>query len=303
MNKTKQFSGIIPPVSTLFTDDGILDKVRMGGVIDFLIRSGVDGLFFLGTGGEFSQMSTEERKQVAEFSVNYVDKRVPTLIGTGSTNTREAIELSTHAQSIGASGIVVINPYYWQLTEDNLFNYFSEVSSSVDLPVILYNFPNLTGQDLSPTFVKSLVDKNINIVGIKETIDSIAHLREMIFSLKDEHPNFSVFCGFDDHLLNTLLLGGDGAISASANFVPELSIDIFQAFSSGDLGQAAELHKTLLQLPLIYKIDSPFVNVVKEAMKLCGQDISTYSLPPTRPLSEEKREQVKRILQNANIVR
>ncbi len=98
-------------------------------------------MFFLGTGGEFSQMSHEERLALAEFVVGYTAGRVPVLIGTGSTNTREAVTLSRHAQSIGANGVVAINPYYWKVTEENLFGYFSAIANAVELPVLLYNFP------------------------------------------------------------------------------------------------------------------------------------------------------------------
>lgn len=297
-----QFKGIIPPVSTIFNQNEKLDKKQMGLLIDSLIDAGVNGLFFLGTGGEFSQMSVEERKDVAEFAVQYVHKRVPVLIGTGSTSTREAILLSEHAQSIGADGIVVINPYYWNLTEDHLFRHYSEIAESVQLPILLYNFPNLTGQDLHPNFVLRLVDQNSNIVGIKETIDSIGHIGEMIMKVKGKHPHFSVLCGFDDHLLNTLQMGGDGTISASGNFAPQISVGIYQAFTSGDLDKAVELYKQLAVLPLLYKIDTPFVNVVKEAIKLCGLDISTNVLPPARSLSKEKINQVKEVLELAKVL-
>ncbi|GGG03520.1 putative 2-keto-3-deoxy-galactonate aldolase YagE [Rhizobium wenxiniae] len=302
MSRLMKFLGIIPPVPTIFKDDGSFDTAGMALVIDHLVSAGVDGMFFLGTGGEFSQMSHEERLEVAEFAVRYTAGRVPVLIGTGSTNTREAVGLSRHAQSIGASGVVAINPYYWKVTEENLLGYFSAIANSVELPVLLYNFPALTGQDLYPEFVKRLVDAHPNIVGLKDTIDSVAHLRDMVDIVKGAHPEFSVFCGYDDHLLNTLLLGGDGAISASANFAPNVSTGIYRAVKDGDLARATALHRTILQLPRIYKVDVPFVGVVKEAMKACRLPISSYSLPPAAPLSEDKIAVVRRVLTDAGII-
>ncbi|MER2057447.1 MAG: dihydrodipicolinate synthase family protein [Niallia sp.] len=302
MTELNRFKGIIPPVSSIVDKEGKLKQDEMAVLIDKLIEEKVNGLFFLGTGGEFSQMFVEERKAIAEFAVKYVGKRVPVLIGIGSTNTREAILLSQHAEQIGADGIVAINPYYWNLTEENLYHYFSDIAQSVELPVLLYNFPTLTGQDLTPDFVKELVLNHQNIVGIKETIDSIGHIREMIDTVKAVSPNFSVFCGFDDHLFNTLQLGGAGAITASANFAPQLSVGIYNAFLTGELEKAVSLQKQLSILPQLYKIDSPFVNVVKEASKQCGINISTEVLPPTRTLSEEKKQQVKEILKRANVL-
>ena len=300
-NQEPMFKGVIPPVSTLFTSEGKLDESGMKRLIDFLIDSGVDGLFFLGSGGEFSQMSVEERKQVAAFATNYVDKRVPVLIGTGGVHTREVIELSEHSKLIGADGVVIINPYYWNLSDDNLYEHYSEIARAVDLPILLYNFPGLTGQELTPEMILKLVETHSNIVGIKDTVDTAGHIREIILKVKSKHPHFAVFAGFDDHLWNTLSLGGDGVISASGNFAPELTIGIYQSFVNKDYGKAIELHQRLAYLPLMYKLDSPFVNVIKEAMKLRGLIDSTYVLPPARPLSEKKIAELKTYLAKAGV--
>jgi Dihydrodipicolinate synthase/N-acetylneuraminate lyase len=301
MKPAVQFSGIIPPVSTLFTEQGKFDAKRTGILIDDLIAAGVDGLFFLGSGGEFSQLSVVERKEIAEFATNHVKKRVPVLIGTGGTNARETLELSQHAQACGADGIVVINPYYWKVSEENLIHYYQQVADSVTLPVILYNFPALTGQDLTPAIVKRLVESRKNIVGIKDTIDSVAHIRSMINTIKAEHPHFSVLCGYDDHLFNTLMMGGDGAISASVNFAPQLSVSLRRAFLDGDLGAAAKIHQKLVQVPQIYQLDTPFVNVIKEAMVLCGRDMSTWTMPPAGVLDSARREQLKALLKRLEL--
>ncbi len=301
MQQTVQFSGIIPPVSTLFTADGRLDEQGSAALIDHMIDAGVDGLFFLGSGGEFSQLNTAERKAIAEFAIAHVKGRVPVLIGTGGTNARETIELSQHAQQAGADGIVVINPYYWKVSEANLTRYFEQVADSVTLPVILYNFPALTGQDLTPQLVKTLVDSRANIVGIKDTIDSVAHLRSMVLTVKAAHPHFVVLCGYDDHLFNTLLLGGDGAISASGNFAPQVSVNLLQAFRDGDLARAAQYHQTLLQIPQMYQLDTPFVNVIKEAISLCMRPVSTHVLPPAGPLDDARKAQLKTLLQQLKL--
>lgn len=301
MMKTN-FHGIIPPVSIILDTDGNLDRQGMATVIDFLIDAKVDGLFFLGSGGEFSQMPVELRKEIAEFTTNYVAGRVPVLIGTGSSSTKETISLSQHAEKINADGVVVINPYYWTLTEENLFAHYSEIAESIELPILLYNFPTLTGQDLSPEFVLKLVERYDNIVGIKETIDSIAHIENMIFTVKSKYPDFAVFAGFDNHLFNTLTLGGDGAICASINFAPEIAVQLYEAYRKNDFEQAVTLHRKIAALPRIYKLDSPFIGVIKEAMKLRGLDISTYVLPPTRELSTEKQEKLKEILKTANLL-
>lgn len=296
MDTSMLFHGVIPPVPTILFKEGKLDEKGMGNLIDFLIASGVNGLFFLGSGGEFGQMPVELRKEVAEFTTRFVNGRVPVLIGTGTPSTNETISLSQHAKSVGADGIVVINPYYYKLTEEGLFNHYAEIAENVDLPIILYNYPELTGQDLSPDFVLKLVNKYPNIVGIKDTVLAVGHTRELIQIVKSEHPQFAVFSGYDEHLLNTLSLGGDGSIPLTASFAPEISVGIYQSFKQGNYSQAIELHRKLASLLPLYKLDSPFMNVVKEAIRLRGIEISTDVLAPVRSLSPEKKELVKSIL-------
>ncbi|MBU9723017.1 MULTISPECIES: dihydrodipicolinate synthase family protein [Bacillaceae] len=290
------FTGVIPPVSTIVTTEGALDKEGMGRLIDHLIGKGVNGLFFLGTGGEFSQMSQGERKEVAEFAVTYVNGRVPVLIGTGATSTREVMELNEHAAMIGADGVVVINPYYAKLEADYLFHHFSTIAAATDLPVLLYNFPALTGQDLSAEFVLKLVQAHDNIVGIKETVNDIGHVREMIHQVKGYKSDFSVLCGFEDLLINTLSLGGDGIISASGNFAPEISIEACQAFVGKNFVRVLELNEKLAAIPSMYTLATPFVNVIKEAIVLSGVEVSTEVLPPVKKLEPERVEKLKEIM-------
>jgi 4-hydroxy-tetrahydrodipicolinate synthase len=300
---SNKFHGIIPPVITPITEKGTLDQLGMGKLIDFLVDSEVNGLLFLGSSGEFSQMSFEERKEAALFAVNYVNGRVPVLIGTGSSSTREAILLSKHAEEIGADGVLVVNPYYWPLTEENLYKYYSQIAEAVNIPILLYNFPELTGQDLGPDFVLKLVDQYSNIVGIKETIDKAGHIREMILKVKKKHPEFSVLSGYDDHLVNTLALGGDGGIPSSANFAPELTMGIYKAFQDKNLEEVMTLHQRLAYLPLLFKLDSPFTNVIKEAVRQMGLEISTAVLPPGQALSEGKKGEVTNILKQAGLLK
>ena len=299
----KKFCGCIPPVSSTFTQDGKVDREAAKRLADYLIEHGVHGLFYLGTGGEFSQMSKEERMEMAEAGVAAAAGRVPVLIGVGSPNTREAVELAKHAEKIGADGIVVINPYYWKVSAVHLDAYYHAICSAVKLPVLIYNFPDLTGQDLNAEVVKRLVLANPNIVGIKETIDNVGHIRAMISTIKPIRPEFSVLAGYDDHLLNTLELGGDGSITASMNFAPELSVGIYEAFKKGDYQKAVELDKKLVQLPALYGLEVPFMSVIKYATVLAtGVEMNTYSLPPVRPLTEETKEAVKAFLAAKGVI-
>ncbi|WP_235599989.1 dihydrodipicolinate synthase family protein [Alkalihalobacillus trypoxylicola] len=303
MKECNPIKGVIPPISTIFLEDGTFDEVGMSRLIENLISRHVDGLFFLGTGGEFSQLSLSQRKEIAEFAVKKVDKRVPVLIGTGATSTDDVISLNEHAYSIGADAVVVINPYYLKLSEEKLLEHYHLIAKKSKLPILLYNFPALTGQDLSPDLVSSLVAEHQNIVGIKETVSDIGHVREMIIKTKKINPHFSVLCGFEDLLLNSLSLGGDGIISASGNFAPEWSTGLIHSYHEGDYEKVMSLQRHLVYIPEIYKLDTPFINVIKKAITLCGLEVSEKVLAPAHDLSEEKTEALISILKEVQLVK
>jgi 4-hydroxy-tetrahydrodipicolinate synthase len=300
---TPLFKGIIPPVATIVTEDGHLDEIGMGRLIDHLISSGVNGLFFLGGAGEFCNMSATMRKQVAEFCVKYTNHRLPVLIGIGAPGTNETIDFGLHAKAIGADGVIAVNPYYMMLSEENLYQHYKKIAESVGLPVIIYNFPALTGQDCTPSLVKKLAIDCPNIVGIKDTVDTMGHIRELILSIKPLRPDFAVFAGYDEYLLGTLVVGGDGSIPASANFAPSLTCGIYRAFQEKNHAKMFELQNLLSHIPSIYSLDAPFVNAVKEAIKMTGVDISTHVLPPASPLSEEKKAILREILQRSQVIK
>ncbi|HEY9582640.1 MAG TPA: dihydrodipicolinate synthase family protein [Savagea sp.] len=295
------FQGIIPPVATPFTKDGTFDRQAMGTFIDHLIESKVDALFFLGTGGEFSQMSTEMRKDVAQFAIQYVAGRVPVLIGTGSVSTNEVVDLTKHAEHCGADGVVVINPYYWSLGTEQLEVHYAMVVQSTSLPIILYNFPALTGQDLSPKIVANLIRQFPQIVGIKETVDEAGHIREMIRETQKINPHFAVFAGFDDHVANTLLNGGAGGITGGVNIAPHYFVELFKAWREENYERIVEIQHRILPLMEMYRLDQPFVSVIKEALQQLGHPVQREVLRPALPLNEEKRRQVTTILQQAKL--
>lgn len=298
MQNNKKFYGIIPPIPSVLYADGTIDEEGQKRLIDFLIDAGVHGLFFAGSSGEFSQMSVETRKKIAEIGVKHVNGRLPVLVGTGSPSTKETIELSEHAKHIGADGVVIINPYYWKLTVQGIFEHYSEIARNIDLPIILYNFPTLTGQDLTPDIVLKLVEAHENIIGIKETVEEVGHIRDMIFKIKEVRSDFAVFSGYDDHLLHNLATGGDGAIPLTASFIPEASVGLYEAFQNKDYEQVFKWHQKLSETIQLYKIDTPFVNVAKEAIKIRGIDISTEVLPPLRSLPDNGKQELSKKLES-----
>jgi 4-hydroxy-tetrahydrodipicolinate synthase len=297
MSATARFQGIIPPMLTAFNADGSIDWEANKVLIDYLIKNGVHGIFVNGSAGEFSRLNIQERLQFAEFAAKHINGRVPLLIGTGSCNTFEAIHLTRHARDIGADGALIITPYYWRLSEDNLLNYFARIADAVDIPILIYSFPALTGQQMPCELVGRLANDYANIVGIKASVDSIAYIRQLIAKVKASKPEFSVLVGWDDHLFYNLAMGGDGAIPGTANFCPEITIGIYENFIKGNLTESLKWHRILLLLLQLYELDSPPIRVLKEACRQLGVGIQTFERQSIGSLDEEKQMQVSRILQ------
>ncbi|EIS7448604.1 TPA: dihydrodipicolinate synthase family protein [Citrobacter youngae] len=295
------FKGIFPPVPTIVDDNGELDRAGMAVMIDHVISNGADGMLILGSGGEFSHFSSEQRKQIAEFSLQHVAGRVPVLIGIACASTAETIQLGKHAEKAGAQGVLVVNPYYAKLSEEARFTHYKRIAEALNVPVFLYNFPELTGQDIGLNVITRLAREVPNIVGIKDTIDNISHTREIINQVHCFRPDFIIFSGYDEYLLDTLMLGGHGGIPATFNFAPNITRGIYQAVQQNDLATAKALQQQLSGLSPLYALEQPFFGVIKTAIKLSGVDISTAVVPPALPLNEEKIAQVKNILSRISV--
>ncbi|MDD4457967.1 MAG: dihydrodipicolinate synthase family protein [Syntrophotalea acetylenica] len=293
------FKGIIPPVPTIFNAEGEFDSDGMGVLIERLVASDVDGLLFLGSAGEFSQMTNVQRRQVAEFCVKRVAGRKPVIIGTGACGTAEVIELSEHAAAVGADAVIVVNPYYSPMSEERLYRHYRRISESIELPLLMYNFPALTGQELTPALVKRIALDCPNVIGIKDTVDCISHIRDLILQVKGVRPDFRIICGYDEYLFTTLALGGDGAIPGTANFAPEITCGIYKAFQNNDMETLTGLLPRLGILAQLYSLDVPFSWLLKEAVRVTGSDIPTGVAAPATEPGEEIQERFREILKQA----
>ncbi|QBH96729.1 dihydrodipicolinate synthase family protein [Limnobaculum zhutongyuii] len=301
MTDLNKFRGVFPPVPTIFHADGRLDTVGMGALIDKLVNDGVDGMLILGSGGEFCHMPKAQRFDVAEFAVKHIAGRVPVLLGISSPSTQEVVEFGQHADKLGVDAVLVLNPYYALLNEEYMYNHFRTVAESIRSPVILYNFPALTGQDISVSLIARLAKEVSNIIGIKDTVDNISHVREVINQVRPIRPNFVVFSGYDEYMMDTLIMGGNGAIPATSNFAAQITCGIYRAFKAKDYETMFELQRQLSRLSTVYSLETPFFGVIKQAIKLCGLNISTEVLAPVKKLSEEKKQQLMKVLTFAEV--
>lgn len=299
--QTEKFKGVFPPVPTIVNAQGELDKKGMAALLDHLLENQVDGVLLLGSGGEFCHMTKEQRFEAAEFCVQHINHRIPVLLGISSTSTQDVINYGQHADHLEVDAVLVLNPYYAKLTDDYIYHHFRMVAESIKSPVILYNFPALTGQDLSIELITRLAHDIPNIIGIKDTVDNISHIREIINTVRPVRPDFVVFSGYDEYMMDTLVMGGNGGIPATANFAPQLTCGIYRAWCEKEYETMFNLQRRLSALSTIYSLDTPFFGIIKKAIQLSGIDISVEVMPPVLPANDEKIASLKKVLHRAGL--
>jgi len=293
--------GIMPAMVTPFDERGGIDFAATESVVERFIGAGVDGLSILGSTGEFPHLSAGERRDFAEKVVGIVDGRVKVVVGVGSTSTREASELARHAGEIEADATLCVPPFYFKSGEKALFRHYSAVARASGLPMLVYNFPLMTGLDLSPKLLSRLASETPNVAGIKDTVTEHAHTLDVLGEVKSAHPDFSVLVGFEDQILPNLLAGGDGAISGLANVAPELFVGLVRDFRKGDLAGAAKKHRRILNLLGLGRLSDPVVGAVKAAMGRLGVGISPEVRGPALPLPGDAYGELDGILESAGL--
>lgn len=296
------FGGLMPAMVTPFDERGELDFEATEAVVERFIQAGVSGISPLGSTGEATHLTFDERKQFAEAVVGLVSKRVPLVVGVGSSGTREAVELAEHAEGAGADAVLAVSPFYWKVGEDALFNHFTTVADAVEIPVLLYNLPMLTGIDLSSSLVARLAEERENIVGIKDTVTVYGHVVSVLQEVKPVNPDFAVLCGWEDLVLPSLLAGADGSICAFANVAPELFVGLVNSTREGDLKRATQLHRRVLGLVTLGAYSDPPIGAIKLAMEILGVPISPAVRGPALPAGESAREDIEAILKDSGVL-
>lgn len=290
------FEGVFCPSITITKADGSLDEELWGRHLDRLIEAGINGVLLFGSIGEFYAYPLAFKKQAVDFAMRHVAGRIPVLVGVGGTDFDDVLAFSKHAEAVGASGLVVVSPYYFGPSDAAAQRYFGTIADSVDLPVLLYNFPPRTGTDLSPQLVASLAAKHRNIVGIKDTVDTISHTRMVIDAVRSVNPDFSVLSGFDEYYVPNRIAGGNGVLCGLTNVEPETFAAMHRAWQSGDMAAAIDSARRISKLMAVYGQGDLFIGAIKEAVRAKGLPIDTTIREPQVPLTDTQKNAIADLL-------
>ncbi len=276
--------------------NGKFDKEAYERLIDFQLENKTQALIVLGTTGEASTLSKEEKAEVITTAVERVNKRIPVIVGVGSNSTELAIENTKQAESLGADGLLLVTPYYNKCTNNGLIEHFTAVAKATSLPIILYNVPGRTSVNIPPEVHLSM-SRVENVIGVKEASGNISQVLE----IKRLVPkDYMIYSGNDDQVVPILASGGHGVISVASNIIPKEMQEMCEAFMEGRVERALELqleYKKLIDLlfsevnPIPVKAALSEMNMIENELRL-----------PLTPMEEKNKIKLIQEMKRFNLI-
>ncbi|HEY6989743.1 MAG TPA: dihydrodipicolinate synthase family protein [Bryobacteraceae bacterium] len=284
--------GIVPPLVTPLTETGKFDARAYAALIDRVIVAGVHGLFLLGTTGEFCSLSAETRRQVVTEGCQAARGRVPVVVNASDTSFDESLELTRHAARAGAGAVAICPPYYFSVTQEDLFRYAQKFAQAADLPVFLYNIPQNAHVEFEAGTVLRLADLP-KIAGVKNSNGNIEYISKLS-QVKVGRPGFSLLVGTEEIMMAAIQAGADGSVCGGANMFPALYVKLFEAIDRGRLSQARDMQELVARVAQeIYSVGpakTSYFRGLKGALAQLGVCGESLAEPLTVFNAEEKQE-------------
>lgn len=279
--------GSVVALVTPMNDQNGIDYTKLEELLQWHISEGTDGAVVLGTTGEASMISWDERAKIIEHAVKTVNGAFPIIIGTGTIEASQVIKLSQQAKDLGADGTLVITPYYVKPPQRALIKHFTTIADAVDIPMIVYNCPGRTGVDMKPETIAA-ISNHPNIVGVKDAsgdLSRVAAYRQLC------NKDFLLYTGEDDSGCEFVKIGGDGVISVTANVAPKLMHQMLLNSKEGNAVDAEKINASLLPLHTRLFLESNPIPV-KKVLELMGK-IGSGIRPPLCPLDAQHLDQLR----------
>ncbi len=284
------FEGIITPIVTPFhrDEDQSINYEATEKLIDHLIDHGVNGIFILGSNGEFHVVDENEKVEFSKKVIEIVNKRVPVFVGTGCCSTRETVRLSKKMEELGADALSVITPYFLKPTNANLYAHYKAVADSVNIPIVLYNIPKATGCPLDPELVDQLADIE-NIKAIKDSSGELERIQAYADIAK--RKDFELLIGSDSKISYAYGLGATAAVAGTSNVIVDTLVSLDRALRAGESEKAEKLQKDIDVLRGVLKLGT-VPSAMKRSVELAGIAEVGPARMPVQELSKEDDEKI-----------
>jgi 4-hydroxy-tetrahydrodipicolinate synthase len=285
--------GVVPPIGTPVRDGDRVDEISLRKLTRYLVDAGVNGILANGTMGGFAFLTDEEQVRAVSIVVSEVNGAIPVMGGIGETSTCRAIRKARQIAAEGVDHLTVLSPYYFFATQENLYAYFSEIASAVDLPMFLYDNPVMTKNNIQPETVARLRNTTPNIIGIKESNQDAINLQKLIELNKA--PDFSILTGSEFLIVVGLQMGCDGFIGGLHNICPHIAVNLFRAFDRGDLEAARMFQRDLAATWELFRYGNIW-GAFDEALRYLGLAESATGAPYKASISPDEATKVRNIL-------
>jgi 4-hydroxy-tetrahydrodipicolinate synthase len=295
MAAKSSFRGSFTALVTPFRN-GSLDEKAYRDIVNWQIQEGTNGLVPVGPTGESPTLSHDEHKKAVEWCIAESDGRVPVIAGAGSNSTKEAIELSQHAEKAGADAVLVVTPYYNKPTQEGMYQHFKAINDAIGIPIIIYNIPARSVIDMSVDTMTRLFELK-NIAGVKDATANVLRVSQQRAAMG---PDFNQLSGEDATCLGFMAHGGHGCISVTANVAPRLCSEFQAACLKGDYSAAVKIQDKLLPLHQNLFIETNPAPA-KYALSLLGKCADTVRLPMV-PLSDKSKTVVRDAMVHAGLI-
>ncbi|QGY47004.1 dihydrodipicolinate synthase family protein [Maribellus comscasis] len=263
--------GIIPPIVTPLKNENEIDEQGLKQLIEHIVAGGVHGIFLLGTTGEATSLSYQVRKEFIEKACLIINNRVPVVVGITDTSVRGSLEMAAVAKKSGADALVISTPYYLPMSQQEFVNYLNYLTPKLPLPFLLYNMPGCTKMHMSVETVKAAYQ--LGAIGIKDSSGDMGYLYALQEAFKN-NPDFSVICGTELFLPESVTFGGKGAVPGGANIFPKIFVNLYEAAVNNDLNKISKLREIVIQIEKkIYNIgkdNSKYIKSIKCALSVIG---------------------------------
>jgi len=283
-SRRARFRGIFCPNIVLFDADQKINYAEMERYIDWLIQSGIHGLYPNGSTGEFVRLSWEERQDVVRLVCSVNGGRVPVLAGASEANLRDVLKMAEFYARLGVDAISLVAPYYYKISEKSLFEYFAEIAKHSPLDILLYNIPQFT-QEIPLRLMEDLLEYE-RIFGTKDSSRDLPRLENTIHRLRRHRPDYVVLVGCEEILFPAVLMGASGGTIATSGIIPEIITELYDLAVAGDVVRGREIQYRILDLINLMLLGTNFPEGFKTAVAVRGFEVG----PPRQVMSEEERQ-------------
>lgn len=292
----KALKGMCVALCTPFTKDGErVDETALKNHIDSMLEAGVHIILVCGGTGEFAYLRAEEKRRIAEVASKHIDGQAGFMVQTSAVNTADAVEFSKHAEGVGADCLLILPPYFEGPNYDGVYYHYEKIAAAIDIPIMVYNIPQSSNIDLTPDFMKRLMQID-NVQYIKDSMEDLTRIQELLMVCGDR---IKVFNGGDPIAFYSLVAGCAGCVWGATNAMPEASVELYNLVQEKKLAEATDLWQRMFPSNLFF-VSHVYNAAVKAATNLSGRKVGPCR-KPLMPLTDAEMDELKAALKPLGI--